>query len=65
MAVRYCQEHMSRVLRQGFVTEVMNSEGDLEKLVKLRGQWAKHGLPTPSLTRLGSAMLRVRSAQLR
>lgn len=38
MAVRYCQEHMSRVLRQGLVTEVTNSEGDLEELVKQRGQ---------------------------
>lgn len=79
MAVRYCQEHMSRALRQGLITEVMNSEGDPGELVKLRGQWAKHGLPLSSLTRLVlavtrlplflrkplvSAMLRVRSAQL-
>ncbi|MBE7731977.1 glycosyltransferase family A protein [Devosia faecipullorum] len=79
MAVRYCQEHMSRALRQGLVTKVMNSGGDPEELVKLREQWAKHGLPLTSLTRLVlaitrlplflrkplvSAMLRVRSAQL-
>ena len=79
LLIDYTHDHMARALRQALITEVMRPESRGADLDKLRGQWAKNGLPVSRLTRIVLAasrlptflrkpvmavMLRARSAQL-